>query len=386
MRLAIVVSHYGAGVIGGAQGLARGLAEQLAQRGHAVDVWTSRAKTHAAWQDDFPAGVETIGGVTVRRFDTTHGDANTRRALNAHFLHDHKPSFERQQRWIEAGNHSLALYEHVLRHAHTVDAIITLPYLSTVAHTASWLAPDKTIVWPCYHNELPAYFEPFSLLAEAAFGVVFNAVEEASLALDTLKLRPQRHATVGVGVWLPEHAPPPQKGEHLLYVGRLDRGKNVSLLYDYAMRYWDERDSQLPLVVVGRGRFEPPQHAAFDFRGYVSDEEKADLLARAVAVCQPSLNESFGLTIMEGWLQTKPALVHADCPVTAGHVSRSDGGQTFRTFGQFADALTGWRSDQPHAQQQGQNGQQYVLDHFQWPTVAERFEAVLTDWQVGDGA
>ena len=68
MRIAIVVARYGPKIIGGAEGLARGFAEEAVRQGWEVEAWTTCATSYATWENELPSGTERQNGVLVRRF------------------------------------------------------------------------------------------------------------------------------------------------------------------------------------------------------------------------------------------------------------------------------------------------------------------------------
>jgi hypothetical protein len=72
-RLAFVVPRYGPEIVGGAETLARGFAERLADRVE-VEVLTTCARDHHTWQNVLPCGAERQNGVTVRRFAVSARD------------------------------------------------------------------------------------------------------------------------------------------------------------------------------------------------------------------------------------------------------------------------------------------------------------------------
>ena len=213
---------------------------------------------------------------------------------------------------------------------------------------------------------------------------MFYSLEESDLALLRLKLHLARHAILGGGlalglgqsVTMRTGIPVP----FLLYAGRLEEGKNLSLLYEYMHHYFEE-NGDLRLVVIGAGPMVPPKDPAFVYLGFVSEGEKAALYKEALALCQPSLHESFSLTIMEAWLAGRPVLVHQDCAVTRGHVVRSKGGLWFRSYEEFAGALEWIRTHPDLAQRMGDNGKRYVLSNYTWDKVLDRFEGLLLRWQ-----
>jgi glycosyltransferase involved in cell wall biosynthesis len=302
-------------------------------------------------------------------------------------ISDRQPAEARRQligqyTWLDDGGHSLPLYQHIAQQAINFDAIVALPYAMPLIHYAAWAAPERTIFWPCLHNELYAFLEPIRLLMETVWGVMFNSPEDAKLANDLLGMQLPRQAVLGEGVTLPGLNRPSSEpvAQNLLYVGRLETGKNLPMLYRFVRRYAEEI-GPLRLTVIGRGPVEPPRHPAFDYRGFVSDEEKALAYASTLAHCQPSLNESFSLVTMESWLAGRPVLVHEHCEVTRGHVQRSKGGLWFSHFDEFAEAVQWLQTHPDLATRMGQNGQTYVRRNYTWPAVVDRFERLIRQWQ-----
>src|SRR6185436_1632946 len=81
-------------------------------------------------------------------------------------------------------------------------------------------------------------------------------------------------------------------GDYLLYFGRKEGGKNLPLLLDCFRRCADA-GTGLSLVVAGDGALDP----GVDRSGIVdlprlAEDEKQAACAGALAVCQPSVNES----------------------------------------------------------------------------------------------
>ncbi len=386
MRIAIVVPRYGSQVLGGAESQARGFAEAAVQRGWEVEVWTTCARSHYTWENVYPEGICWENGVRVRRFPVAWRNRERWIELEVKLAHQGFLPPAEAYSWLDSGPHSLALYAHIARHADDFDVIIALPYAMPLVHYAAWSAPDRTILFPCLHDEPYAYLEPVRLLLESVWGVMFYSPEEGELAAWRLRILPSKQAVLGAGVSfnsisqtsaqvLSEMTSP-----FLLYMGRLEEGKNVPLLYEYTQRYFEER-KRVRLVVIGDGPIVPPNHRVFSYLGFVSEEEKAALCRQALALCQPSLRESFSLTIMESWLAGRPVLIHEDCAVTRGHVQRSKGGLWFGTYEEFAMALD-WLVENPDlAARMGENGRRYVLANFTWEAVLNRLENLIRRWK-----
>ncbi len=386
MRIAIVVPRYGPQVLGGAESLARGFAHAAVQRGWEVEVWTTCAHSHYTWENVYPEGIYQENGVRVCRFPVAGQNRERWIELEVKLAHQGFLSSAEAYAWLDSGPHSPLLYAHTARHADDFDAIIALPYVMPLVHYAAWSAPHRTILFPCLHDEPYAYLEPVRLLLESVWGVMFNSPEEAELATQRLRISANRRAVLGEGVSLnstgrtPAIVLPEATCPFLLYIGRLEEGKNVPLLYEYVQRYFEER-GRIRLVVIGDGPIRPPNHQAFSYLGFVSEEQKAALCHQALALCQPSLRESFSLTIMESWLAGRPVLVHEDCPVTRGHVQRSKGGLWFRTYEEFAEALDWLMAHPDLAARMGENGRRYVLANYTWEAVLNRFETLIRRWK-----
>ena len=385
MRVAFALARYGREVLGGAETLAAGLVQQAAAAGWDVEVWTTCAVDYASWQNEFPAGTAVEEGVIIRRFPVDPWDPTIFHALNSQLQRRRVLPIDSQYNLLASGPHSSALVSHAEQHAAEFDAVIVMPYLHSLSYDVALVAGERLVFWPCLHDEPYAYMEPYRLLFEGAWGTVFISPEEASLALDGLKVKLARSAVIGSGVNLETAggsvAPHPYTRQpYLLYIGRLDPGKNVPLLYDYISHYATD-GGRLRLLVAGDGVATPPDHAAITALGRISEAEKGQLLQGAVALCQPSFNESVSLVMMEAWLAGRPALVWGDCAVTRGHVQRSKGGLWFNSYETFRDAADWFLTYPEQAQRMGTNGRAYVQANYTWPLVFQRFADTLARWQ-----
>jgi glycosyltransferase involved in cell wall biosynthesis len=386
MKVAVIAPRYGPDVLGGAETQARGFVEEAACRGWTAEVWTTCARSHYTWKNVHPPGFERHGNVTIHRFPIDDWDSRHHTELDMRLSRQGRLPTADQYAWVESGAHSASLYGHVARRAAEFEMVVALPCAAPLIHYAAWAAPERVVVWPCLHDEPYAYMEPTRLLLESVWGVMFLSPEEQELATCHLRIRPRHQGVVRGGV-APSPAAPRQADvlpNTLLYMGRLEPGKGLSLLYDYVQRYAEE-GREIRLIVLGQGPLKPPRHRAFEYRGLVTEAEKARACGSALALCQPSVNESFSLTIMESWLAGRPVIVHGRCAVTRGHIQRSKGGLWFRTYEEFSGALEWLRSNPDAAAHMGENGRRYVLSNYMWETVVTRFERIARRWREENG-
>jgi glycosyltransferase involved in cell wall biosynthesis len=167
----------------------------------------------------------------------------------------------------------------------------------------------------------------------------------------------------------------------ILYAGRLSPTKNLLELVSFFTAYKRLRPGPLKLVLMGQEMMSIPAHPDVLPIGFQSEQDKLDAYAAALALCQPSLLESFSIVIMESWLAGAPVLVHGDCDATRYHVSRSNGGLYYVGFEEFAGALD-WLMEHPvERRQMGHSGRAYVLREYNWETVLDRFRDALKVWQ-----
>jgi glycosyltransferase involved in cell wall biosynthesis len=174
--------------------------------------------------------------------------------------------------------------------------------------------------------------------------------------------------------------------DFILYAGRREPGKNVSLLIDYFYRYKNNNSSPLKLILIGSGEIDIlPNHSSdvIDL-GFISHQDKYDAYAAATVLCQPSVNESFSIVIMESWLCETPVLVHADCAVTMDHCMKSNGGLFFRDYNEFEECINYYISNPKIRNAMAKNGKKYVEKNYSWDSIVEKYTQFIEDLQHGN--
>jgi phosphatidylinositol alpha-mannosyltransferase len=104
-----------------------------------------------------------------------------------------------------------------------------------------------------------------------------------------------------------EHIENNSESKTILFVGRLERRKGVKYLLK-AYEKLSSKDPNVKLVIAGDGRGREKLEQYVDeeklervsFLGYISDEDKVELLRKADLFCSPALyGESFGIVLLE---------------------------------------------------------------------------------------
>ena len=384
-RLAFVVPRYGPDVVGGAETLVRGLAEHLAASGDEVEVLTTCARDHLSWRNVLPAGTSRDAGVVVRRFPVRTRDTRQHAWLQQRILRGSRLRPKAEARWVKESVSSAELFDHLARRGAEYDLVCFAPYLFGTTLGGVPLVPGRAVLIPCLHDEPFAHLGVVREAFQACRGFIFNSPPEAALAEKLYGIGDRPAGVVGLGF----DAPPPADaaalrrrhgldGPLLFYLGRKETGKNVPLLIQYALRYRALRRPDLTLVLAGDGPVTaPPGASGVRDLGYLDAAAKAAAYAAATVVCQPSLNESFSIVLMESWLAGTPVLVHARCPVTTHHVFSAGGGLAFEDFYEFAEALDLLLEDPERRRRMGCQGRAYVEAVYSWPAVTARLRDTL---------
>ena len=371
--------------MGGAEDLARRTAEELAARGCRVSALATRALDHHTWKNHYPAGVTRLNGVEVERFDaeTRLGEAAMGR-IGQSIMRGEALSAEDQRTWLSGVVSSAGLLEHISASGSRYTHLIFLPYLFGTTFLGSAVKPEISYIIPCLHDEPFAHLPLVSGMLREVRGLIFNSEGERRLASRLLGID-DPGPVVGMG-FRPLTGDPaafrdrtPSRGDFLLYAGRREEGKNTPLLIDYFRRFASERPGRATLVLMGVGEvFVPPDASQLVIdAGRVSEQHKWDGYAAASAFCQPSVNESLSIVLLESWLAGTPALVNRACEVTSEHVAASGGGLAFGDYDEFAEALGMILDDEGLAREMGSAGRAYVETEYNWDSVIARlFDAL----------
>jgi glycosyltransferase involved in cell wall biosynthesis len=392
IRAGFVVPRYGGEIVGGAETLARGFAQHLPADRFDVEVLTTCARDHHTWRDELPPGVYHDGSVTVRRFPVSPRDVGRFLAVQQRMSEGFPLMLEEELAWVSGSVNSEALYEYLGEEGGRYHVLFFLPYLFGTTLLGSQVDPARSVLIPCLHDEPFAYLRVVAHLFRSVRAIFFNSAPERSLARRLFGV-PRLAPVVGFG--FDPIAPVKEgaaafraqrgvDGDYLLYFGRKEGGKNLPLLLEH-FRGCRDAGRGLSLVVAGDGRIDPADR----IEGVVDlprleEEEKRAACAGALALCQPSVNESFSIVLMEAWLQETPVLVNARCAVTTHHVALSNGGLYFNDAVEFAREVDYLRRHRGETRELGRQGREYVLENYTWERVLVRFENALRD-VLGEG-
>lgn len=383
-RIAFVPLRYGAQIVGGSEAVSREIAVGLAGRGWDVEVLTTRVIDHLTWANDLPEGATSEDGLTVRRFSTVPEWSEAGLRAQRLIQNGTMPPLDDQWTWVSWRWRAPDLFHHLRRHGRTFDAVVFSPYMFWNA-TACVGAVDNAIAMPCLHDEPYARLEPMRPVLARPRALWFLSEPEHRLA-HTLGAVAEHHTVTGAGVHVPDGYEPERfraayriDRPFLLYAGRREKDKGWSWLLDAYSDAVLRGLDQVDLVTIGSGEVEVPPSLAGRVRdlGFVSESDRNDAFAAALAYVQPSRMESFSRTVMEAWLAGTPVVAIEGSEVVGWHISRSGGGLTFGSGTDLADRVKELVTDPSNAASLAERGRKYVLEEYSWPVVLDRIEADL---------
>ena len=389
--ITIVSTWYGPDTAGGAEQAARQLAIALHTQGHHIEVWSTTARDlFAPTITHYPLGESHDAGIVVRRFaiDTPTHDEFPRYALRFPAINaiiNHLNPDDQELRIIAALACSNDLLTHIATQSHE-RRLLFVPYPLPISIWGVMLAPERSFLLPCVHDEPYAYHRISHWQMQHARGILANSASERDFIINQYQIPPARVSLTRLGIDCTAIGDGERfrkrfniRGPMLFFAGRRDVSKNVPMLLNYVQEYIIRRQKTITLVMAGRDYLELSrnQRRFVCDVGFIDEQTKTDAFAAADLFVHAGTQESFAFVLMESWLQATPTFVIQACTVTHQAVNESRGGLSFHDFASFAAGLDVLLNAPALNQTMGQSGRAYVLANCQWSDVANRAASAL---------
>lgn len=383
-KIAIINQRYGIEVNGGSELYSRQIAERLAAK-YEVEVLTSCALEYERWSNHYQEGVEIINNVTVRRFRTEHERKQAIfSALNREMHLNENATEEQSEHWIdEMGPYCPSLIEYIKENKEKYRVFIVVTYLYWPAVRSIPEVADKAIFIPTAHKEPYIDFKMYKKIFELPKAYVFLTDEERELVMSKFAIADKPYDVMGVGVDVPENvdgsAFKKKYGldNYLIYVGRIDLGKESPKMFNYFMEYKRRNSGTLKLVLMGKAVIDIPQHPDIINLGFVSDEDKFNGIKGAKVLILPSKYESLSISVLEAMKLSVPVIVNGRCDVLKGHCTKSNGGLFYNNYFEFEGAVNYLLSHKEEYQKMRENAVRYVDTYFDWKVIMEKFDRMI---------
>ncbi len=383
-RIALVNQRYGLEVNGGSEYYTRLIAERLTAH-YQVDVITTKALDYTTWENHYPADEEMIGGVRVLRFPVAAPRAKDFNRYNETYLAGPR-DLAKEETWFEKqGPYCPAAIDYIRTHKNDYDAFIFVTYLYYLTVKGLPEVADKAIFIPTAHEEPYIHFQTFETLFRQPKAYIFLTEEEQALVQGLFHTEAIPCDVLGTGVDIPVEPNPTEFREkfgvtddYLIYVGRMDEGKNCPELFRYFLEYKGRHpESRLKLVLMGKAACPIPRHGDIVNLGFVSEEDKFHGIAGAKALVLPSKFESLSISVLEAMSLSVPVIVNGACAVLKGHCTKSNAGLYYQNYFEF-EGIVDYLLTHPTAYAaMCQNARAYIDQYYTWDVIMRRFEKVV---------
>ena len=384
-RIVIVNQRYGPAVNGGSEYYTRMLAEQLAKE-HEVTVLTTCAEDYVTWRNVYPEGEERVNGVKVHRFPVKR-ERNMLRFRVINKLVRCLPFFRRQMEelWAkEQGPYAPEALAYIRENAEQYDVFIFVTYLYYLTLKGLPSVAEKSILIPTAHDEPYLYFHIYRKLFQIPKGIVYLTEEEKELVQHTFSNRELPSVVAGMGITVPATVQTEAfrrkyrvSGKYLVYVGRIDEGKNCGAMFAQFLAYKKVTVSDVKLVLVGKAVMPVPEHPDIIPVGFVPEEHKYEAIAGATALWLPSKYESLSIVVLEAMALGVPVLVNGACEVLKGHCIKSGAGLFYETEEELKEGLCRLTEVDGRNNAMREAGKRYVEENYNWETIMDRLGKIL---------
>lgn len=284
---------------GGAEILTHEIAKRWVKQGHSVTQFSS----------EFPSSKskEVIDGVTIIR--KGHPDA----------------------RYFFSSVHFQAFLHYIKNFRGTVDVVIDeihgLPFFTPLFVKEKKIALICEVADDLWKKTYGPFFGSVGRFVEVFYlRVIYNNIHFLTISESTKEnlltngVKEENIHVIPMGIKLPKinKTFPKEKIPTLIFVGRLSKPKGIEDAF-FVLKKVKTRLPKTRLWVVGRGEDEYFNNLkdlveeldlrdSVNFFGFVSEEKKFELMARAHVLIAPSIKEGFGLTIPEAGLVGTPSI------------------------------------------------------------------------------
>lgn len=393
-KIAFVVQRFGREVLGGAENHALQLAEKLQNLENLeIEVFTTTAKEYDSWKSYYPEGLDYLDSISIHRFNPRFKRSSVLfKLLNRPLVFLSSkilPKFSLklsqlvERFWyILQGPYCPTLISDLKSRESDFDHIVFFTYLYYLAYEGLKVFPNKAILVPTAHDEPPFWLPSVGKTLLSAKTLVPNTKPELYLLQRRLKKRLENVAIIGLGFEKAQCSlqPAQDDDEYILYLGRINRSKNVHVLIDYfrAFKRSYPEFNRLKLVLAGgvSEGFALKSSEDVIYKGFVNDAEKVSLIANSMAVVNPSHFESLSMIVLEALSLARPVLVDRTCDVLRYYSEELKTVEAYSSCEEFGVNLyqllkTGYsQSDLDHSQR-------WVTQNYSWDSVLSKYRTLF---------
>ncbi len=381
----MVVQRYGLDISGGAELHARYIAEHLGQHVD-VRVLTTCARDYITWRNEFAPGLDVVNGVTVERFPVIREREALDFSRRSDLVFNQVHSLQDELDWLDSeGPRSPALIARIAASASEFDFLLMFSVRYYHAYHAARVATSRAVLVPTAEREPSLGLSLLPPIFRGARAVMYNSEEERALIEHLAPDASRPGMVVGVGSDVPTSVSAERArqtfslhGPYLVYVGRIDANKGCPELFSHFLRYSSRAHRDISLVLIGTPIVQVPAHPRIHHLGFVSDQDKFDVIAGSEALVMPSYFESLSMVALEAWALGRPVIANGRCDVLVGQCLRSGAGLYYEDATEFEAVVEELLGSPALAEVLGRRGREYYQQHYSWPVIEHKYLEMLT--------
>lgn len=383
-RIALVNQRYGLEVNGGSELYTRLIAERLSER-YEVDVITTKALDYTKWENYYTCDREMINGVNVLRFDVQRQRASDFDSFNAKLFAENGGLQDQLTWFVKQGPYAPGAISYIRENKDNYDVFIFVTYLYFLTVFGLPEVYEKAIFIPTAHEEPFIHLGLVKPLFNLPAAFVYLTEEEKKLVNTLFDNGSIKNDVMGTGVDVPERLSPDSfkkkygVEDYVVYVGRIDHGKNCPELFEHFLKYKQRKGGSLKLVLMGKPVCEIPESEDIISLGFVSEEDKFNGIAGSKLLILPSKYESLSISVLEAMAIGVPVLVNGICDVLKGHCIKSNAGLWYDDYDDFEKTLEFLTKPSPEYDEMCRNAVKYVNDNYRWEVIMDKFYRLIEE-------
>jgi glycosyltransferase involved in cell wall biosynthesis len=417
VKFAFVTPRYGAEIVGGPEHAARLLAEHVSER-HDVDVLTTTGRDPLTWKNEYAEGSDRVRGVLVRRFSINqlHDQIAFQQLSRRVFAGG--PSRQDELEWVRRlGPSSPGLIDFIKRQHRNYDALVFFSLFHPTTVQGFAVAPERSALFPYLQVHPALRFGIWSELLAPARSLGFFSGSERRVARAFLPTAAGVEEIVGVGVDTPRQQSYPRHqqdpadnpegdeeaadaedeapaeyltgrgipfrrrhrlyGPFALYGGRVEPDNGCEEMLEYFDTF-ASGDGDTALVLMGVKMMKVPEAPYVRLPGVLPDRERMIAYEAADVTLAPASNDLLAEPVLESLAVGTPVVAAAMNEAAVEHVRRSNAGLYYASREEFVEGLRLLTSNTRLREKMGENGRQYIRQHYRWDAVLSRFERLIS--------
>jgi len=379
IRIGVVVQRYGSTVLGGAETLAREVAERLNAADFDITVFTTTARDYVTWENEYPAGESILRGVRIRRFPVERVRDIDRFNRRSEAFFSQPPASRNEEEWIaEQGPVVPSMIDALAAAQNDIDLFMFFTYLYYPTIKGLEVVSKPAVLFPTAHEEPPLFLEVMKHVFSRPQALFF--LTQAEMDLVNRVFSPSgRMELVRTGIDVVDSPVAGDfrrrfmiPGPFMLFAGRIERGKGLEEVFAAHEILHGQR--LLDFVLIGKKWMDIPPLRGLKYLGFVTEEEKRAAFKAAWFSVQPSTLESLSITTLESFAQGTSVLVNSRSAALREHLRLSEGGLPYGSVDEFVSAARQLTDSPALRRRLGRNGRSYVTRHYTWQAVMARIE------------